>query len=493
IPDGNLEPDENFFVEFTPLAGEVTFNRADQKVEVTILNDDVDSPGEIVVPGDMAVLESTGTITLWVERITGTLGDIDLGYEFQTNTTQGTLDYTATNGNLSWGNGVGGKQPISVTIVDDGTFEPNESFIIKFTLSGADTFFGGDDETEVTILDDGAPAETSEFSLPGDITVTEFVGNATMTVTRTQGTHVPVTIECETLPGTPGPFTATPFSDYVGLRETLTWDDPTVMEQSYIIYIVPDDGPEEVESLTIQCSAITPNETFENGNSAISVSIRSEDLPYINIGEDRTVPLAEVFSINANAFPFISTLNTRWEWEAPAPSARIYNPTGRPSDIEIYEEGTYTLNIMASVNGFPMVLADSVELTVSDALTPWEIVLPDNRDLTLSETNTEFSFLVGRKNGSPGRVGLQYEYIMDTTDPDDFTDLSKQSIAWDGPDQNDSEQLVPMKDDPSMEAIETARIQFTITEGNAFLQAHAPAVRSVNRTITIRSDDILLN
>lgn len=92
--------------------------------------------GDGVAPGTLQLLEtafdaSEGTIVnARVARSGGSDGVASVDYATVDGTAVEGSDYTGTNGTLTWPDGISGNRTISITITDDGTEEPTESFTL---------------------------------------------------------------------------------------------------------------------------------------------------------------------------------------------------------------------------------------------------------------------------------------------------------------------------------------------------------------------------
>lgn len=160
-PDTIFEPDEQFGVTATPLAGTGTIDAASVlAATVTIVNDD--APPVLTV-GNTAVNEDTGVATVVITRI----GAATENLEF----TLSTMDGTAQNGGTGPGsddydpitnaqytipasNNASETLTVNITINPDAFVEPNETFTVNLTpISG--TIAGSSDLSAiVTIVND---------------------------------------------------------------------------------------------------------------------------------------------------------------------------------------------------------------------------------------------------------------------------------------------------------------------------------------------------
>ncbi|HEY5622818.1 MAG TPA: DUF5666 domain-containing protein [Gammaproteobacteria bacterium] len=121
------------------------------------------APGVLQIAA--SVYESTeGTIVnILVSRSDGSAGVASVEYATADGTAKGGADYAATNGTLTWANGVSGNRTVSIVLTDDALAEPTESFTL--TLSNASgASLGANSSATVNILDNDV-AELAAFGV----------------------------------------------------------------------------------------------------------------------------------------------------------------------------------------------------------------------------------------------------------------------------------------------------------------------------------------
>ena len=112
------------------------------------------NPGTVQLAAAAAsVAENAGPFTILVNRTGGSDGAVSVEFATADATAVQPQDYLPAAGTLNWANGDSTPKSITVTIVDDDAFEPNETFGIGLTNpQGAD--LGTPPAAEVTILND---------------------------------------------------------------------------------------------------------------------------------------------------------------------------------------------------------------------------------------------------------------------------------------------------------------------------------------------------
>lgn len=106
-----------------------------------------------------SVGEGAGSVRIYVTRTGGSDGAASVAYATANGTAIAGSDYTAASGTLNWANGDSAQKFFDVTILDDASYEGNETFSVN--LSGATVAsLGSPASATVTITDnDPAPPE----------------------------------------------------------------------------------------------------------------------------------------------------------------------------------------------------------------------------------------------------------------------------------------------------------------------------------------------
>lgn len=139
--------------------------------------------------------EGAGTVTLTIERTSGSDGAVDVSYNLTDGTATGGascgtagVDFVNAGGTVNFANGETSKT-FNVTICDDAAVESSEAFTAMLTGATNGGTVGANATATVTIADnDVAPAGTIQFSAPA-YSVSEGGITASLTVTRTGGSN----------------------------------------------------------------------------------------------------------------------------------------------------------------------------------------------------------------------------------------------------------------------------------------------------------------
>jgi len=248
--DSISEPNESFTLTATPVSGATPLVASGV---ATILDNDGAPQFSI---NDVTVNEAAGTITFTVSLSNPTAGPVSVNYAATSDTANVPADVTAgptpLSGTLNFAAGVT-SQTITLNVVNDTVFEGTERFNIN--LSGASAGTGIADALGVgTIKDDGtgpggSDNDTPVVSITGPAVIDEAAGTATYTVTLTNPSIAPVTVNYATANGT-----ATAGSDYTANTGTLTFA-PGALTQTITVAINNDNVFEGSETLSVNLSA----------------------------------------------------------------------------------------------------------------------------------------------------------------------------------------------------------------------------------------------
>jgi hypothetical protein len=180
LDDSEVEGDETFKVELSSIEGA---NEGDIQESTVTINDDDDStePGKLSFASTQyEVNEDAGTVTILVNRMGGSEGEISVDYRTSDISATKGSDYAQSSGTLSWSDGDSTPKEIVIDIHDDNIEEILESFKVELLdpMGGAEL---GDREAVIEIVDNDT--DTLLTLTGGDISVNEggeFIYNLSM-------------------------------------------------------------------------------------------------------------------------------------------------------------------------------------------------------------------------------------------------------------------------------------------------------------------------
>ena len=279
--DSLVEGNETVNLTLSGATGGATLS-TQSTATLTIVDNDVAQVGTLQFSAAAyTVNENGGTATITVTRTGGSDVPVTVNYATSNGTAAAGSDYTATSGTLTFGVGETSKT-FTIAIADDSLVEGNET--VNLTLSNATggATLGTQGTATLTIVDnDAAQPGTLQFSTAA-YTVNENQGTATITVTRTGGSNVPVTVNYATSNGT-----AAAGSDYTAASGTLNFGVGET-SKTFTVSIINDTTVEPNETVNLTLSGPGGGATL-GGTSTSILTIVSDDVS----GQPTTVTLQQ--------------------------------------------------------------------------------------------------------------------------------------------------------------------------------------------------------
>ena len=158
--DTAFDGDETFTVSLSGASGASL--GAPSSATVTIVDNDTPARGTLQFnSATYSVAENDGSVTLSVTRQGGSYGAASVNYATANGAATAGSDYTTRSGTLNWADGESTTKTFSVPILDDSTYEGNETFTT--TLSGAvGSSLGSPSTTTVTIQENEVQPDTQK-------------------------------------------------------------------------------------------------------------------------------------------------------------------------------------------------------------------------------------------------------------------------------------------------------------------------------------------
>ncbi|WNC72790.1 Calx-beta domain-containing protein [Thalassotalea psychrophila] len=223
---------------------------------------------------DYLVSENEDSVLITVTRTDGEYGELKVDYSLQDGTATATSDYEYQAGTLTFTDGEISKQ-IIINIVDDSTYEGDETFNISLSNLVGDATLGNPSTATVTIIDIDAvpPAGILQFS-GESYSVNESAGSVTITVQRIDGDYGDVSVDYAVANGS-----GINGNDYSVTDGTLYFSNGE-MSQTINIDITDDTLDENTETFSVILS--NPISATLGNNQTANVSIIDNDVPASN-------------------------------------------------------------------------------------------------------------------------------------------------------------------------------------------------------------------
>lgn len=280
VDDAVYEANETLTVTLGTPTGNATLAPAlgtQSAATVTIVSDDAEPAGSLqFASSTFSGGEASGqrTITISVTRLNGSSGVVSVPYTITAGTATAGSDYTANNGTLSWNSGDTANKTFAITVVDDSTYETNETLTVALGTPTGGATLGSPSSATVTITSDENPPPGSLQLSSSSYSGGEAAGQRTITitVTRTGGSYNPAVVGYTVSPGT-----ATAGSDYTASNGTLEWADGDANSKSFTITVLDDGIIENNETLTVTLGSA--GGASSGSPSSATVTIVSDDAP----------------------------------------------------------------------------------------------------------------------------------------------------------------------------------------------------------------------
>ena len=239
-----------------------------------------------LMSANYTVGELDGTVTLGINRVGGSTGELQVAIQTFDGTATITNDYAGipTPLTLTWADGNMTTKTVTLPILPDLLEEGDETFSLDLTGSS----LGSITSSTVTITD--VPTGKAQFVSP-TYTVNEADGSITLEIERAGGSHGTISFDIQTFDGT-----ATIVDDYAGIPSplTLTWADGNTSPKTVTLPIFTDVLVEGEENFTMTITSTNPD--WVGTPDIATVTIIDDDVPVdcetpvmADAGADQTV------------------------------------------------------------------------------------------------------------------------------------------------------------------------------------------------------------
>jgi len=264
LNDGTSEADETFVVN---LSGPSNATIADGQGTGTIEDDDVVPTLSI---NDVTETEGVGVTAGFTVSLSAVSGQtVTVNWATANVTAVAGSDYTSASGTVTFDPGEM-TQPVSVSLLNDGTSEADETFVVNLSAPSNATITDG--QGVATIEDDDAVPTVSI----NDVTDTEGVGaTSDFTVTLSEVSGQTVTVNWATANGT-----ALAGSDYTAASGTVTFD-PGETTQPVSVSLLNDGTSEADETFVVNLSS--PGNATILDASGTGTILDDDDPPLVSL------------------------------------------------------------------------------------------------------------------------------------------------------------------------------------------------------------------
>jgi len=466
--------------------------------------------------------EDRGALSLTVNRIKGSSGEVSVKYATANGTAKAGADYTTSTGILTWQTGKSEAQTITIPINLDKEEEENETFSLTLSEPTDGSVLGTNHKLDITIIH--VPWFGSvQFVMPS-YSVNESDGIAKLLVTRAGSRQSSLTVDYSTEDNS-----ATANSDYTPISNTLTWADGDKKPKTIEIPVLYDNLAEENETFVVklvnvtgdaqlgtnQKATVTIVNTPGAGNlefSAAEYSVEESQLQ-IKILVKRVGGRNGAVSVlyashdgSAGAGQDYSAVNGTLNWlSEDAETKEIIVPI--IADQLGEEEENFTLNLSEATGGATLgaiatatvkiINTDNSDIDTSPT-DPDDPDDPDNPDNGVSalagilqlgainyqvdEGNDSIEITVSRTQGNQGTAAINYATQNETALADQDYQTTNGKLQWADGDTEDKHFSVNIIDDNIVEESERFKVTLSEPEG-------AEVGDNVQAAIEINDDD----
>ncbi len=334
----------------------------------------------VITEGNSGTKNLSFTVTLSAASLLTTTID----YATSDLTANSGSDYASASGLLTFAPGETSKN-IVIDILGDTLVENDETF--RVTLSNPNFLIVGDGQGVGTITNDDFPTISIN-----DITVTEGTGgttNATFTVTMSQSSPRPVTVNFATANGT-----AAAGSDFTAVSGVLTFA-PGDTTKSITLPVIADGAIEANETFTMVLSSPTQASV---GDGQGVCTITNDDVPSFMIS-DVTVVEGNAGTANATFIVSLtgaSSLTTSVTYATANGTALAGSDFLETTGTLVFIPGETSKSVSVSVNGdflveaietFHVLLSNPVSAPIADGDGVGSITNDDTASIVVSPTN----------------------------------------------------------------------------------------------------------
>ncbi|NVJ60395.1 MAG: S8 family serine peptidase [Gammaproteobacteria bacterium] len=216
--------------------------------------------------------ENAGTISITIERINGSEGEVSFDVATADGSAIAGEDYTSMTQTVVMADGVT-SSTINIDILDDSVFEGEtaESFTVNLSNASANTQLQQPSSMQISITDNEPLPAAGDFALSNSqYTFDENGTGLSVTINRVNGSYGEASVSISTANGT-----ATSGSDYTPFSQTFTFADGETSKQ-VTISLVDDSTFEGNETFTVTLSNPSNRSVIDSPASA-TITIREND------------------------------------------------------------------------------------------------------------------------------------------------------------------------------------------------------------------------
>jgi autotransporter-associated beta strand protein len=388
----------------------------------------IEPPGSIrLTSASHVVGDVGGTLTITAERIINSGGIVSVDFNTADGSASAGADYVAANGTLTWADHESGAKTFEITILDDNTPEPDETFEIQLGNPTGGAALATPANATVTITErPGFLGFSTAASTAG-----EESGNIIFVVQRTGGKTGAVSATFSTVNGT-----ALAGTHYTPTSGNLNWADGDTSPRQISVPIINNPTFGSNKTFAVQLAdltggalplLLTTNATLINDDPPVLTITRPASASF-PVAPNGNVQFSG--TVNEDDPPAASSLTYSWSvLAAPSGGSFVFAPTDALNTLATVSTpsestGNYAIRVTATDGRF----TTSVNMTavVSDPV----ILTQPAQPITLSQATLRGELLTDA--GLPTQIRCYFGDNDGDTDPnswDQVIDLGTQPVG----------------------------------------------------------------
>jgi hypothetical protein len=213
------------------------------------------------------VAQSSGSLTVSVQRVGGTSGAASVSYATSNGTANAGTDYTATSGTIQWPDGDATTRTFTVAISNASPFSGAKTFNVGLS-SSVGAALGTPSSSVVTVAgSSSAPVGTVQFTA-SSYAISQSAGSVTVSAQRVGGTNGSASVSYATQNGT-----ASAGTDYTATKGTLQWADGDATAKTFAVNISNASPFSGAKSFNVALSSPSAGATISNpGSTQITIN-----------------------------------------------------------------------------------------------------------------------------------------------------------------------------------------------------------------------------
>jgi hypothetical protein len=452
------------------------------------------SPGTLAfsAPSYSASEGDPSGIVASVTRSGGSAGIVSVAFSTSNGSAIAGSDYQPQTGSLTWGDGDAGSRSIVVSLLDDTTFEGDESLGLALSNPSGGASLGSPSSVTLTIQDNDLPDPGQVQLGASSYSIAESGGFLTVTVARVGGSNGQVSVDYAL-----SDVSATGGVDYALTSGTLVWADGDQTNRTFDVAITDDAEAEGNETAQISITNPTGGATLGNPSSA-QLTIVDNDAATpgefrfgaetVSVGEAQGSLVINVRRIGGSdgqvQVPYTVSEGTATSGaDYGLPSGQLLWSDGDTADktitIPILDdndvEGDETINValQTPTGGGTLGTPSSLVVTIIDddaAASPGSVQF-GSASISVQEDEGVATVTVTRTGGTDGQVSVSYSATDRTAAAGlDYTATSG-TLTWADGDASPQQFTVTILDDDLVEGDEIVDIGLSNAVGGVMIGA----------------------